>query len=136
MRWGLQSRGRVLRGILPLLALVWATATWHDCYLEGLRGDPAPVADAGHCDHQNLVDVATEFALDLPATDAVPGCDDIADVGPDLRPAPHEMLASRSFDLLAAPIDADPRGVTARAARTATVPPDRPLQQRPARLLV
>lgn len=135
MRWGLQNRGRVLRGILPLLALVWATATWHDCYLEGMRGEAAPVADAGHCDHQNLVDVATEFALDLPATAAL-HCDDIADVGPDLRPAPHEMLASRSFDFVATPLDADPRAVGARAARTTTVPPDRPLQQRPARLLV
>ena len=136
MRWGLQSRGRVLRGILPLLALVWATATWHDCYLEGMNGGVPPVAAEGHCAHQNLVDVAMEFALDLPAPDAVPDCDDIADVGPDLRPAPHEMLTSRSFDFVPAPMDADPRGVGLLAARTATVPPDRPLQQRPARLLV
>jgi hypothetical protein len=133
MRWGLQSRGRVLRGILPLLALVWATATWHDCYLEGMHGEATSAALSEHCAHQNLVDVPTEFALDLPADDAAPGCDEVADVGPDLRPAPHEMLSLRSFDFVPAPMDADPRGDGARAA---AVPPDRPLQQRPARLLV
>lgn len=136
MRWGLQSRGRVLRGILPLLALVWATATWHDCYLEGVRGSATSVAMHEHCAHQNLLDAAPAFALDPPIDDMAPGCDEAADVGPDLRPAPHALLSPRSFGFSAAPMNEDPHGVWSRAARTTTVPPDRPLQQRPARLLV
>lgn len=136
MRWGLQNRGRVLRGILPLLAMVWATVTWHDCYLEGMRGDAAATAAAEHCAHHQLLEVAAEFALDLPVDDAAPSCDEVADVGPDLRPAPPEMLSLRSFAFVPAPIDADPRTAGARAARATTVPPDRPLHQRPARLLI
>lgn len=136
MRWGVRNRGRVLRGILPLLALIWATATWHDCYLEGMRGATAATAAAAHCAHHGLVDVAVQFALDLPVDDAAPSCAEVADVGPDLRPAPPEMLSLRSVAFVPAAIDADPLTAGARLARATSVPPDRPLLQRPARLLI
>lgn len=133
MRWGLQSRSRVLRGILPLLALVWAAATWHDCYLLGMRVESAAGASGEPCAHHQLLEVAAEFALVLPANDAAPSCDEVADVGPDLRPATHELLSLRSYGFVPAPIDADDPVAVAHAT---TVPPDRPLHQRPARLLV
>lgn len=136
MRWGLQNRDRVLRGILPLLTLVWATVTWHDCYLDGMHAEGAATSAAGHCGHHQVIDVAIEFAFDLPVDDRAPSCDEVADVGPDLRPAPPEMLAARSFGFLPVPIAETDRSDRARAWRTTSPAPEMPLHQRPARLLI
>lgn len=46
MRGGVQNRGRVLRGIAPLIALFRATVTGHDCHLEGMRREAAAMAAA------------------------------------------------------------------------------------------
>ena len=132
----MQHRGRVLRGILPLLALVWATATWHDCYLAGMRVEAASTASSEPCAHHQLLEVAVEFALALPADDALPSCDEVADVAPDLRPAAHELLALRIAGFVPAPIDTDNPAAASHAARATGGPPDRPLQARPARLLI
>lgn len=136
MHWGLQSRGRVLRGILPLLAMVWATATWHDCYLEGLRGQRAAADVVEHCAHHPLPEVGTESAPDVRAPDHAPSCNEAAYVGPDLRSAPPELLTLRSFASIPLPAAAFDRPVGLPTSRIAGIPPDKPLQQRPARLLI
>jgi hypothetical protein len=126
----------LLRGILPVLALVWATLTWHDCYLQGVPGAAPSMASVEHCQHRALLEVAGDFALDIPAGSLPSNCDDVVQFGSDLRPAMPELLAVQhgGFVPLRDAADAAPNGP--RAARATTVPPDTPRSHRPARLLI
>jgi hypothetical protein len=136
MRWGSRSRGRVLRGILPVLALVWATLTWHDCYLGGMHGDGAANAAVEHCAHHQLLEIADEFALELPADDSAPSCDQVGKTAPELRPVSPDLFALRSTTFALVAGAEDDRRNGASPSRLATIPPDTPLHQRPARLLI
>lgn len=131
------SRGRVLRGILPVLAFVWATATWHDCYLAG-TGGTSPSAGIEHCVHHPhaLLDVAAQSAPDVPADHVLPSCDEVAKTAPDLRHAFPDLIAVRVAAYWPARFDerAPPRAASAAIADVP--PPDTPLNQRPARLLI
>ena len=91
----------VLRAVLPLLALVWASLPLHHCNLAGAGGAetrPAatmmtgPVAHAAHC-HQ-VADPAGQ-----PAESSM-SCDDLGRAGPDLRPSLtiDVVLVQLSFD--------------------------------------
>ncbi len=125
----------MLRGILPLLALVWATATWHDCYLAG-GVVPSPVAGIEHCAHHALPDVAAEFALDMRADHGLPSCDQVAKTAPDLRPDVPDLTAVRVAVSWPARLDAHAPLRATSAANADAPAPDTPLHQRPARLLI
>ncbi len=97
----------VLRAVLPLLALVWASLPLHHCNLAAAgTSQPFPTGSATLA----VADAATANTLSQPpchqVTDpAQPGkstvsCGDLGRAGPDLRPAPgvDAVVAYVSFD--------------------------------------
>ncbi len=91
----------VLRAVIPLLALVWASLPLHHCNV-AMAGQAGTVpvattaadapAPAPHC-HQ-IADPAPQ------ADPSVPSCSDLGRTGPDLRPAlaVEAALAQLGFD--------------------------------------
>jgi hypothetical protein len=126
----------VLRSILPLLAFGWAALSWHDFYLQGMRGNAGATAAAEHWEHHCLLEVAAEFALDLPADQVSPGSDEVARTAPEFRPAVPDLFAGRSAGPVSALVDEYDLRRVASASRSTFGPPETPLHQRPARLLI
>ena len=92
----------VLRAVLPLLALVWASLPLHHCNLAGAGGAetrPAATmmtgtdAHAAHC-HQVPAGQPAESSM---------SCDDLGRAGPDLRP-------SLTIDVVQVQLSFDARG--------------------------
>jgi hypothetical protein len=95
----------VLRAVLPLLALVWASLPLHQCNL-AFAGDGAPVAraDAAPADAATVAPwqqpSCHQVAEPVQPAKSVVSCGDLGRVGPDLRPAVNvdAAVARSSFD--------------------------------------
>ena len=139
MRMGGHRRASLLRCVLPVLAIVWATLTWHDCYLYGMNAGE-PVAAVEHCEHQHVAavdgSVTQGTASDDPPAGTLPSCDDLGEASADSR-ASTLLLHAAISSFHASPMATSPALSYGPVARVTTQrPPDTPLHLRPARLLI
>ena len=89
MHLGRRRTRRLIRSLVPLLVLVWASLPLHRCYLAQAAAPAAP----SHCHHQAPDDGAA--ARHVPA--AQMPCSELGKAGPDVRPAMPDISGVASL---------------------------------------